>query len=106
MICGHSRGDTGFNPLPSPKRGETQYSLFCQCGYLQFQSAPLTEARGDSSDLYLPSLYSEFQSAPLTEARGDSNISKTQSVVLRFQSAPLTEASGDRSIPWDHQTGM
>ena len=36
-----------FNPLPSPKQGETKGVITnCQV-YLLFQSAPLTEARGD-----------------------------------------------------------
>ena len=45
-------------------------------GAKSFQSAPLTEARGDRLVWY----------DPLTEARGD---------YLMFQSAPLTEARGD-----------
>ena len=36
-----------------------------------FQSAPLTEARGDSSFWYRLMPIDRFQSAPLTEARGD-----------------------------------
>ena len=36
-----------------------------------FQSAPLTEARGDEADALNLDVFSEFQSAPLTEARGD-----------------------------------
>ncbi len=36
-----------------------------------FQSAPLTEARGDSMGPRWPSGRMLFQSAPLTEARGD-----------------------------------
>ena len=36
-----------------------------------FQSAPLTEARGDGNLELLLSYYYMFQSAPLTEARGD-----------------------------------
>ena len=36
-----------------------------------FQSAPLTEARGDGQAGPVPTATVEFQSAPLTEARGD-----------------------------------
>ena len=86
--------------------------------FLEFQSAPLTEARGDvaiasnqrhlvvsirsphrsKGRLCLASLLSGsylFQSAPLTEARGDRTRSASVSVSDRFQSAPLTEARGD-----------
>ena len=37
----------------------------------EFQSAPLTEARGDRPRSNSPQSSSKFQSAPLTEARGD-----------------------------------
>ena len=36
-----------------------------------FQSAPLTEARGDASSSASTHIGNLFQSAPLTEARGD-----------------------------------
>ncbi len=36
-----------FNPLPSPKRGETGSTSWFRCRASTFQSAPLTEARGD-----------------------------------------------------------
>ena len=36
-----------FNPLPSPKQGETYRRLHEGVVYNVFQSAPLTEARGD-----------------------------------------------------------
>ena len=41
--------------------------------------------------------HSMFQSAPLTEARGDEAGSRCQRIVTTsvFQSAPLTEARGD-----------
>ena len=61
-----------FNPLPSPSKGSQLRKIFHPQRFL-FQSAPLTEARGD----YTPSMFThtrklkEFQSAPLTEARGD-----------------------------------
>ena len=84
-----------------------------------FQSAPLTEARGDLYDLLFLLLVSSFQSAPLTEARGDPPPSQAArrphrfnplpspkqgetrrralygGRFLGFQSAPLTEARGD-----------
>ena len=85
-----------------------------------FQSAPLTEARGDLKDADSNLSIYEFQSAPLTEARGDRAIMLFASARLicfnplpspkqgetsfglatspnqdKFQSAPLTEARGD-----------
>ena len=64
-----------FNPLPSPKQGETVACLRYGATRLEFQSAPLTEARGDkavrSTRRSLPETFARFQSAPLTEARGD-----------------------------------
>ena len=36
-----------FNPLPSPKQGETRPALRGAAADPWFQSAPLTEARGD-----------------------------------------------------------
>ena len=39
--------------------------------WLGFQSAPLTEARGDKLRAEAEAMGTEFQSAPLTEARGD-----------------------------------
>ena len=60
-----------FNPLPSPKRGRSplKYPLLsCNC---RFQSAPLTEARGDRCWYARTIVHIKFQSAPLTEARGD-----------------------------------
>ena len=65
------RGRPCFNPLPSPKRGEIEFTTDTGAKFNLFQSAPLTEARGDP--LYPPAdrLGGSFQSAPLTEARGD-----------------------------------
>ena len=39
-----------FNPLPSPKQGEISRNLASLRNSLLFQSAPLTEARGDQSE--------------------------------------------------------
>ena len=66
---------------------------------LSFQSAPLTEARGDVLWRHCQTLGVSFQSAPLTEARGDSFAVLFCCFRLMFQSAPLTEARGDVKIP-------
>ena len=63
----------------------------------KFQSAPLTEARGDNSVLAPSTLSPRFQSAPLTEARGDVHHCFLSFPYRMFQSAPLTEARGDTS---------
>ena len=95
-----------------------------------FQSAPLTEARGDLPIVVAYDGVDVFQSAPLTEARGDGgpfvyladilpvsirsphrSKGRHRSIVigssqLMFQSAPLTEARGDQieieifPLPW------
>ena len=62
---------TGFNPLPSPKQGETPASTAPGNRDNKFQSAPLTEARGDLAKSIEEDTAYAFQSAPLTEARGD-----------------------------------
>ena len=36
-----------------------------------------------------------FQSAPLTDVRGDPKFARATSLSLRFQSAPLTDVRGD-----------
>ena len=47
---------------------------------LLFQSAPLTEARGDRVWVGLRPLDALFQSAPLTEARGDVLLSPSRTI--------------------------
>ncbi len=66
-----STGVIRFNPLPSPKRGETFIAGVDRKMRDRFQSAPLTEARGDLSAAKMSEAANLFQSAPLTEARGD-----------------------------------
>ena len=113
---------SGFNPLPSPKQGETALLLSNDSdlsvsirsphrskGRLKplsvcvkkegFQSAPLTEARGDSTEATsTASSALTFQSAPLTEARGDALAKWGMPGLATFQSAPLTEARGDSRL--------
>ena len=62
----------------------------------EFQSAPLTKARGDMRWPWLVSDVLGFQSAPLTKARGDSASFETEVTCNTFQSAPLTKARGDK----------
>ena len=59
-----------FNPLPSPKRGETTASSAASISS-EFQSTPLAEARGDPKSPHICQRWTEFQSTPLAEARGD-----------------------------------
>ena len=39
-----------------------------------------------------------FQSAPLTDVRGDRAIAETSKDIVKFQSAPLTDVRGDITI--------
>ena len=60
-----------------------------------FQSAPLTDVRGDGE---LPEgviLLATFQSAPLTDVRGDPRWPQAVTRPRMFQSAPLTDVRGD-----------
>ena len=115
-----SPGRGSFNPLPSPKQGETsRYDPVLSDDQVSirsphrskgrrrpapspvrtcsFQSAPLTEARGDLSRITEATPLTAFQSAPLTEARGDLVVKGWSDWPGWFQSAPLTEARGDPS---------
>ena len=56
---------------------------------LVFQSAPLTEARGDGNPCTLVVTLSQFQSAPLTEARGDPETPPPAGSCIRFNPLPL-----------------
>ena len=60
-----------------------------------FQSAPLTDVRGDSFARASPCQLDEFQSAPLTDVRGDSTGIQSDYQSHEFQSAPLTDVRGD-----------
>ncbi len=58
--------------IRSPDRSQGRLQTLAVCSDLDvFQSAPLTEARGDSAREVIPGRRILFQSAPLTEARGD-----------------------------------
>ena len=107
-----------FNPLPLPKQGEMMASLGAAGSILVFQSAPLTEARGDAYPLGLASSPLCFNPLPLPK-QGEisawftlelpwrvsirspyrSKGRSCQTIATRrcslFQSAPLTEARGD-----------
>ena len=49
VAMGHiSSENVSFNPLPSPKQGETGDKVKSPDTRMRFQSAPLTEARGDA----------------------------------------------------------
>ena len=61
----------------------------------EFQSAPLTDVRGDATADQIRGLADEFQSAPLTDVRGDPLITLSRHDAGMFQSAPLTDVRGD-----------
>ena len=85
-----------FNPLPSPKQGETKNPLKLSfSNAVSIRSPHRSKGRlhsGPSSKRY-----GVFQSAPLTEARGDKTGQAGAISIRLFQSAPLTEARGDAS---------
>ncbi len=109
-----------FNPLPPPKRGETNWCLSEGPACWTFQSTPPAEARGDmaggrrrgahrssfnplpppkrgETDMlvwHAPSLVM-FQSTPPAEARGDRTFILPPVLSSKFQSTPPAEARGD-----------
>ena len=91
----HAVRRSRFNPLPSQMQGETRTAERIERGVEGFQSAPLTNARGDPTPGAGRGFCFLFQSAPLTNARGDARIFRRSAPATRFQSAPLTNARGD-----------
>ena len=61
----HPASDLGFNPLPLPKQGETPATLSTASAITLFQSARLTEARGDISRISLALPFKSFNPLPL-----------------------------------------
>ena len=64
-------------------------------GGLPFQSAPLTDVRGDIGVYCMGENEDVFQSAPLTDVRGDQQAKTAVTFRRLFQSAPLTDVRGD-----------
>ena len=89
-----------FNPLPSPKQGETDQIIFIAPSTIEFQSAPLTEARGDSSRTSKLSSTVTFQSAPLTEARGDPRRAPSPILTLRVSIRSPHRSKGRPGVTW------
>ena len=87
-----------FNPLPSPKQGETSIFVCIRAGVNKFQSAPLTEARGDQARNSNSSRIPLFQSAPLTEARGDSAMRERAACYLCFNPLPSPKQGETSSV--------
>ncbi len=84
----------GFNPLPLPKQGETSSKRFSMSLKVSIRSPYRSKGRHLANMLVDP--LPRFQSAPLTEARGDQAHRRHLRVRPWFQSAPLTEARGDK----------
>ena len=87
-----------FVSIRSPHRskGRPTTPLLCRSRRL-FQSAPLTEARGDKSAKAPKICLPLFQSAPLTEARGDVRARCGASYVLCFNPLPSPK-QGETSL--------
>ena len=81
-----------FNPLPSPKRGEIEKLKLdgIMLSFVSIRSPHRSEGR--SARPITSEQKVKFQSAPLTEARGDPNKYRLTDFDQQFQSAPLTEA--------------
>ena len=87
-----------FNPLPLPKQGETVPSDPDVPGVPVSIRSPY-RSKGRLDHAKIMGTKGAFQSAPLTEARGDSCWERDSSKQPLFQSAPLTEARGDANRP-------
>ena len=86
---------SGFNPLPSPKQGETpRHGRHARIRQL-FQSAPLTEARGDPGALPVAICPIGVSIRSPHRSKGRQGLRAQTAQTAQFQSAPLTEARGD-----------
>ena len=85
----------GFNPLPSPKQGETRLYSVDASDASTFQSAPLTEARGDSMAYFRYNRTCEVSIRSPHRSKGRPAGNHRVMLHHMFQSAPLTEARGD-----------
>ena len=84
-----------FNPLPSQKQGETEGPrLPVLLSLVSIRSPHKSKGRPLAEEQVNPNV--EFQSAPLTKARGDPLLPSLNFSIRSFQSAPLTKARGDR----------
>ena len=115
------RPNTSFNPLPSPKQGETDGWCTPRQPYITFQSAPLTKARGDCSRVRAqipPRCFNPLPSPKQGETQETVQVARRVGVSIRsphqskgrpstctiptraptFQSAPLTKARGDHVL--------
>ena len=88
---------SGFNPLPSPKQGETATGSLRR-GPSEVSIRSPHRSKGRPKDRCTQNLAERFQSAPLTEARGDALAKWGMPGLATFQSAPLTEARGDSRL--------
>ena len=84
-----------FNPLPLPKQGEILGvpRRLARGADVSIRSPYRSKGRFRLTRNGQP--IEKFQSAPLTEARGDGKCSRCSDRRVVFQSAPLTEARGD-----------
>ena len=122
---------TCFNPLPSPKQGEISNQRTDGFASIAFQSAPLTEARGDQQppdgSVRLDIGFNPLPSPKQGEMRRQFDQRQFDRVSIRsphrskgrftmvlgpperglkFQSAPLTEARGDTYIECQSSSGV
>ena len=102
--------EVGIVSIRSPHRSKGRRTDDVWLGFLRvvsIRSPHRSKGRQVQEGLFRVS--QEFQSAPLTEARGDTFEGRRRAAFDMFQSAPLTEAretGGDREFGADHQVSI
>ena len=91
----------GFNPLPSPKQGETVYKLCPPYYYFCFNPLPSPKQGETRIALSPPRLSVRFNPLPSPKQGETSFLGAVRNNLTAFQSAPLTEARGDIEIEKD-----
>ena len=95
-----------FNPLPSPKQGETENDNAKRKSIKRFNPLP-SPKQGETQEraYYEGEGEDEFQSAPLTEARGDARLVRVRRPFMGFNPLPSPK-QGETREPrrWESPT--
>ena len=86
-----------FNPLPSPKQGETSSSSRYGSQELSFNPLPSPKQGETQGEPETPGTYGVSIRSP-HRSKGRPNSSLISALPIKFQSAPLTEARGDSDL--------
>ena len=87
----------GFNPLPSPKQGETRWRWAMRAHHHSFQSAPLTEARGDSNRTAFAGCPTGFNPLPSPKQGETDPMSKPTDTCFGFNPLPSPKQGETRA---------